>query len=94
MGIKNILFKILPHRKTKEDLMRECGISIPHYNMYAAVGLNIYGVNDLGELAILTKTNLTAANIQEILECGTLNNNIQISIDDNYIDSVRSYLNE
>ena len=94
LGNKNALYHILPHRKTIEDLMRERGIVIPQYNIYADFDGVIYGLNDVGELAILTKTNLTYDDLNEIATCGTLKQFIKIIISDSYIDEFNFYINK
>lgn len=94
LGNKNALYRILPHRKTVEDLMRKRGIVIPQYNIYADFNSVMYGVNDIGELVILTKTNLTYDDLNEIATCGTLKQFIKIIISDSYIDEFNSYKNK
>ena len=74
--------------------MRKRGIVIPQYNIYADFNSVMYGVNDIGELAILTKTNLTYDDLNEIATCGTLKQFIKIIISDSYVDEFNSYKNK
>lgn len=91
MGIKSALYKNLPQLKTKEDLMKEFGCNIPYFNIYALSDCGLIGFNDLGELAVYFKINLSAKDIDNIITNHILREYIQIIISDEYIETIKRY---
>lgn len=93
MGIYSMLYKILPQYKTKEDIIKDMNEDDNSYHIIVETNAgNVYADN-IAEVAILLKENLTREEILEGIKTNSLHNKY-FYVNPNYIQELLSYLGE
>lgn len=91
LGIKSALYRVLPQRITKEDLRKQSPVDVPQFNMYLITENGTYGLNDIAELAILLKINITADDMDEMAAEHTIRKTYKIIIGEDYVQEIEEY---